>query len=128
MEQIGDQLRIVAAVISVDLLDDELGASFHKELSNPQRQGCTQLKEQCFMLRHIVGCFEVRVHHIFELVPMWGEEQHPHTAPCLCEEPSKKRVQWGPMKTGLLSSGSWLSGPSGWLAGGVQTTIKSAST
>jgi hypothetical protein len=35
VEQIGSQLRIIAGAISLDLLDNELGVSFHKELPNP---------------------------------------------------------------------------------------------
>jgi hypothetical protein len=42
------------------------------------------------------------MYHILELVPMWSEEQYPRTTPCLREEPSKKRVQWGPVKTGTV--------------------------
>jgi hypothetical protein len=52
----------------------------------------------------------------------------PAPAPYLREEPSKKRVQWGLVKTGALGSGSLTSGTPGWLAGGVQSTMKSAST
>jgi hypothetical protein len=37
VEQIGGQLGVVATSLSLDLLDDELRASFHKELLNPQR-------------------------------------------------------------------------------------------
>jgi hypothetical protein len=37
VEQIGDQLGVVAAAFSLDLLDDELRVSFHEELSIPQR-------------------------------------------------------------------------------------------
>jgi hypothetical protein len=37
MEQIGSQLRVIAGPISLDLLDNELGVSFHEELSDPQR-------------------------------------------------------------------------------------------
>jgi hypothetical protein len=40
-------------------------------------------------------------------------------APYLREEPSKKRVQWGPVKTGALGPGSLRSERNGWLAGGV---------
>jgi hypothetical protein len=48
--------------------------------------------------------------------------------PCFHEEPSKKRVQCGPVKNGALSSGSLSFGPPGWHGGGVQFTTKSAST
>jgi hypothetical protein len=47
---------------------------------------------------------------------------------CLHEEPSEKRVQLGLVKTRALGSGSLSSGPPGWLAGGVQSTMKLAST
>jgi hypothetical protein len=39
----------------------------------------------------------------------------PTLAPCLYEESSKKRVQWGPVKTRALGSGSLFSGPLGGL-------------
>jgi hypothetical protein len=59
MEQIGSQLWVIAGAISFDLLDDELGVSFHEELSDPQRQGYTQPKEQGLVICHVVGYFEV---------------------------------------------------------------------
>jgi hypothetical protein len=90
MEQIGSQLWVIAGAIFLDLLDNELGVSFHVELSDPQRQGCTQPKEQYLVLCHIVGCLEVLVHYVLDLVPMRSEEYYPRTAPCLREEPSKK--------------------------------------
>jgi hypothetical protein len=36
MEQIGSQLWVIAGAISLDLFDNELGASFHEELSDPR--------------------------------------------------------------------------------------------
>jgi hypothetical protein len=54
MEQIGSKLRVIAGAISLDLLDNELGVSFHKELPDPQRQGCTQPKEQGLVLSFLV--------------------------------------------------------------------------
>jgi hypothetical protein len=36
MEQIGSQLRVIARAISLDLLFNELGVSFHEELPDPQ--------------------------------------------------------------------------------------------
>jgi hypothetical protein len=35
VEQIGGQLGVIAAAFSLYLLDEELGVSFHEELSNP---------------------------------------------------------------------------------------------
>jgi hypothetical protein len=35
VEQMGGQLWIIAATISLNLLDDELGVSFHEELPKP---------------------------------------------------------------------------------------------
>jgi hypothetical protein len=52
----------------------------------------------------------------------------PAPAPCLREEPSKKRVQWGPVKIRALGSSSLSSGPPGGLADGVQSTMKLANT
>jgi hypothetical protein len=49
-------------------------------------------------------------------------------APYLREEPSKKRVQWGPVKTGALGSSSLSSAPPRGLVDGVQFTMKSANT
>jgi hypothetical protein len=59
IEQIGSQLWVITGAISLDLLDNKLGVSFHEELPDPQRQGCTQPKEQGFILHLVVGCFEV---------------------------------------------------------------------
>jgi hypothetical protein len=50
----------------------------------------------------------------------YGERSStPAPAPCLREELSKKRVQWGLVKTETLGSGSLSSGPPGGLADGV---------
>jgi hypothetical protein len=43
--------------------------------------------------------------------PCGARSTTPAPAPCLREEPSKKRVWWGPVKTGALGSSSLLSGP-----------------
>jgi hypothetical protein len=52
VEQIGSKLWVIAGAISLDLLDDELGVSFHEELLDPQRQGYSAmlsvaLKSRC---------------------------------------------------------------------------------
>jgi hypothetical protein len=60
--------------------------------------------------------------------PCRARSTTPTPAPSLREEPSKKRVQCGPVKTGALGSGSLLSGPPGGLADGVHSTMKLAST
>jgi hypothetical protein len=60
--------------------------------------------------------------------PCGARSSTPASAPCLREGSSKKRVQWGPVKTGALGSGSLSSGPSRQLADGVQLTMKLAST
>jgi hypothetical protein len=113
MEKIGNQLWVIAGAISLDLLDNESGVSFHEELSDPQRQGCTQPKEQGLILCHVVGCLEVEVHHVLNLVSMRSEEYYPTLAPCLRKELPKKRVQWGPVKNGALGFGSLSSDPPG---------------
>jgi hypothetical protein len=63
---------------------------------------------------------------ISEVVLSQAWSSTPTPAPCLREEPSKKGVQWGPVKTGALGPSSLTSRPPGWLAGGVQSTMKSA--
>jgi hypothetical protein len=35
MDQVRSQLRVVAAVLALDLLDDKLGVTFHKQLPGP---------------------------------------------------------------------------------------------
>jgi hypothetical protein len=47
--------------------------------------------------------------------PCGARSTTPAPAPCLREELSKKRVQWGLVKTRALGSGSLLSGPPGGL-------------
>jgi hypothetical protein len=68
------------------------------------------------------------MHHVLELLPIWSEEQGSHTDPCLCEEPSKKRVQWGPVNTEARGSGALSSEPTGYIVGGVRSAMNSAST
>jgi hypothetical protein len=60
--------------------------------------------------------------------PYGARSSTPAPAPCPREEPSKKRVQWGPVKAGAPGSGPLQRGPPGWLAGGVQSTMMSANT
>jgi hypothetical protein len=60
--------------------------------------------------------------------PCGARSTTPTPAPCLREEPSKKRVQWGPVNTEALGSDSLSSGPPGGLGDGVQSTMKSANT
>jgi hypothetical protein len=38
MEQVCNQLRVIAAALILDLLDDELGVTLHKQLSDPKGQ------------------------------------------------------------------------------------------
>jgi hypothetical protein len=65
------------------LLDDELRITFHKQLSDPKRQGSAQPKNEGLVLRHVIGCLEVEVHHILELLAIRSEEQDPHADPLL---------------------------------------------
>jgi hypothetical protein len=74
MEQIGGQLWVIAAAFTLHLLDDELRIAFHEQLSDPKRQGSAQPKNEGLILLHVVGCLEVEVHHILELLPVMSEE------------------------------------------------------
>jgi hypothetical protein len=38
MEQVCNQLRVIAPALTLDLLDDELGVTLHKQLSDPKGQ------------------------------------------------------------------------------------------
>jgi hypothetical protein len=82
MEQIGGQLWVITAAFALYLIDDELIISFHEQLSDPKRQGSAQPKNEGLVLHHVVGCLEVEVHHILELLPIKCVEQDPHAAPC----------------------------------------------
>jgi hypothetical protein len=62
------------------LLDDELRIAFHEQLLDPERQGSAQPKNEGLILLHVVGCLEVVVHHILELLPVRSEEQDPRAA------------------------------------------------
>jgi hypothetical protein len=111
MEQIGNQLRVIAGAISFDLLDNELGVSFHEAVLNPKSRDSysamllAALKSRCTM--YLIWS------------PCGARSTTPALAPCLCKEPSKKRVQWVPVKTGDLGSGSLSSEPPEGLADGV---------
>jgi hypothetical protein len=51
--------------------------------------------------------------------PCGVRSRTPALAPCLREEPLKKRVKWGPVKIEALGFDSLLSSPPRWLASGV---------
>jgi hypothetical protein len=38
MEQVRSQLRVIAAAVALDLLDDEMGVTLHKQLSGTKGQ------------------------------------------------------------------------------------------
>jgi hypothetical protein len=60
--------------------------------------------------------------------PVGVRSRTPTPTPCFHEEPLKKRVQWGPVKTGGMASGSLSFGPPRWHGGGIQATTKLTST
>jgi hypothetical protein len=83
MEQIGGQLWVIAAAFTLYSLDDELRIAFHEQLSDPKRQGNAQPKNEGLVLRNVVGCLEVEMHHILELLLVKSEEQDPRAGPLL---------------------------------------------
>jgi hypothetical protein len=46
VEQIDSQLRVITEAISLDLLDNELGVSFHEELPDPSDKTVLNLKSR----------------------------------------------------------------------------------
>jgi hypothetical protein len=59
MEQVRNQLWVIAVAFALDLLDDELGVTLHKQLSDPKGQSGVYPKDQGLILCHVVGCFEL---------------------------------------------------------------------
>ena len=81
------ELGIAATALPSDVLDDQLRISLHQELPNPQRQGLCQAKDQRFVLCHVVGGLELKVHHVLQLISVWVEEDRTSSSPLLANEP-----------------------------------------
>jgi hypothetical protein len=127
MEQIGNQLWVITGAISLDLFDNELGASFHEELSDPRDKAVLNPKSRASYSAMLLVALKSRCTMYLIWSPCGARSTTPALPPCLREEPSKKRVQWASED---WSSGLWLTviwAPGG-LADGVQLTMKSANT
>jgi hypothetical protein len=101
------------------LLDDEPEVSFYEELLNPSDKVVFNLKSRALYSAMLLIALKSRCTIYLNWFLCGARSKTPAPAPCLCEEPSKKRVPWSPMKIGALGSDSLSSGPPGWLAGGV---------
>jgi hypothetical protein len=108
VEQIGNQLQVIAGAISLDLLDNELGVFFHEELSDPSDKVVLNLKSRASYSTMLLVALKSRCTIYLNWSPCGERSSTPAPPPCLHEEPSKKRVQWGPVKTGALGSWLWL--------------------
>ena len=89
------ELGIVAAAIPPDLLDDQLRISLHQELPDSQRQGFCQAKDQSFILCHVVGGLELKVHHVLQLISVWVDEDHTSSSPLLADGPVEEECPVG---------------------------------
>jgi hypothetical protein len=59
MEQVRNQLWVIAAAVALELLDDELRVTLHKQLSGPKGQSGAYPKDDDLILYHVVDCFEL---------------------------------------------------------------------
>ena len=132
MNEVRRKLRVVATAVPQTclMINWDLEVSLHQDLLNPESQGCHQAKDQSFILCHVVGGLELKVHYLLHLISAWVDEDHTSFGHCLWTDPSKKCVQWGSVKTGVLASGSGGpalgSEPPGLLGEGVHSAMKSA--
>jgi hypothetical protein len=76
VEEVSCEPGLVAATFPADLLDDQLGVPLHEELADPQGGG-RQAEDQCFVICHIVGGLELKVHHVLHLISIGVDEDHP---------------------------------------------------
>jgi len=87
MNEVCRELGIVAAALPSDLLDDQLGVSFHQKLPDPKTQGCREAEDQSLILCHVVGGLEPKVHHVLDLTSAWINEDHTGSDPLFADGP-----------------------------------------
>ena len=46
-----------------------------------------QAKDQSFVLRHVVGGLELKVHHVLQPISIWVDEDHTSSSPLLADGP-----------------------------------------
>src|SRR6266540_1416779 len=83
---------IGALVVFVDLVDYQLGISFHYQVTNPEPCRGAQAREQSLILSHVVGSLEVEANDVLQRLARRWAENHPSPAPLRANEPSKNIV------------------------------------
>ena len=68
LEQVCDQLRLIASALTVDLVDDELRATHPPEFLTTKAEHQGKPRHQAFVLRDIVGGLEDEVDNVPELL------------------------------------------------------------
>ena len=76
LEQVRDQLQLVASALTVDLFDDELRVTHPPEFSNAKAEHQGKPRHQAFILRNIIGGLEEEVDNVPELLSDGGVEYH----------------------------------------------------
>jgi hypothetical protein len=89
MEQIGSQLRVIPGAISLDLLDNELGVSFHEELPDRSNKAVLNPKSRASYSAMLLVALKSRCTMYLIWSPCGERSTTPAPAPCLREEPSK---------------------------------------
>jgi hypothetical protein len=62
-------------LIFVELADGEHGIAIDHEALDAERYGHVEAMEHGFILRCVIGCLEEDLHHIFELLATWVDEE-----------------------------------------------------
>ena len=92
MNEVRRKLRVVATAVPQTclMINWDLEVSLHQDLLNPESQGCHQAKDQSFILCHVVGGLELKVHHVLQLISVWVDEDHTSPGPLLAGGPIKE--------------------------------------
>ena len=97
MNEVRRKLRVVATAVPQTclMINWDLEVSLHQDLLNPESQGCHQAKDQSFILCHVVGGLELKVHYLLHLISAWVDEDHTSFGPPLVDEPIEEECPVG---------------------------------
>src|SRR5438128_993627 len=68
--------RIRALIVFVDLVDYQLGVSFHYQAANTETCRGAQARKQSLILGHVIGGLEVEVNDVLQRLARRGSEDH----------------------------------------------------